>query len=329
MADRLKWQAPRVGYATVFDGGVKQLGSHDLVAAVPSLVTQELGKLIAGAQERNGSWADGRFEDHRKDEGDWGLDIMLVDAEGRLQAGPWSSFDMFNNHGGFVAVNDEHASDLKIEAVANLSAATERFLIPLAPKKDTTLIWHISHAHAVLPAIREILGTGEIPIETYPFQVDLTTFDPSKVNDSMRRFGTAHSVQMTRLPYEKAQQGGKFAEKGVWTGQVGFWESERFGGYAPRVRFNGNRRRKTTFVSGMSRAQVLNSGGRPMEENHDDVTVLRTADSRLAGLVKPDQAKGMFIPFALDTIMSNQPDVPVVLKYRTYTPWTGNFPKHG
>lgn len=268
----------------------------------------ELRRIFIETQHKNADWAEARFRVLRQGEGNHFLDGMVVDEEGRITVDkgdrvmvePWSSYKSY-----------AHGKNLPptLEQMRQLITQEGYLLFPMTPAKDSMLFWQHDNQQAVL-SLLVAEGFGQVEAQAYP--IDYQAAPQMK--------------DMLMMAYiRKGKVGiGKFASGGMVLGQVGFWESTEHGlsegrGYISRVRIDRSKLSDTIFISPLEKRRVVISGGLPMDENHG-IEVLR---------MDPVMAQRDLIAAAFLTFSESYPNLPLVLRFNTYKPWIGEYPRHG
>lgn len=290
---------PRVDLGDVLQ---KAKGTNQLID--PGKLTQELLRVFGDVQNANGEWVEGKFQTLRTIPGAWSLDGMLVDTEGRIRIGPWSTYQMYLKN---------EVPDLSLPSIFAEMQKRDRLLIPLIPLRNSTIFWLEEKPDQVPASIQEHLPDDPLEVTHYT--------DFSSTDFGFRRIADLRKVNMARIRSGKAGDG-KFAQRGIVRGRLGFWENTTPEGlsYSPRVFIDKSIIfPKQTYISSKPETVVLLTGGKPMNENHPNVQVLRT-DPNLTGQ--------SFIVAALIAFSRAYEGIPFILQYDTYRPWAGHFPHH-
>lgn len=259
--------------------------------------------VFAQTQNANQRWIEGRFRTLRKELGHWSYDGIMVNRDGRIILGPWSTYLMYLHN---------QPVDLTMDSLQSLAIETKDLTIPLVPQKDSTLFWLLEHEDPILSALRNY-SQDEIEIEDYP---DMQPREIGFAASARRR-----KVRMTRVGRGKIGNR-RFAEEGVVRGTLGFWQNSTAEGsvYIPRVQIEQSTGiEKTTFISPITEGALLIRGRLPMNERHPNVHMIRT---------DPQIAQHDFIVAALSTFAENFRGK-FVFRYDTYRPWAGFLPHHG
>ena len=270
----------------------------------PNRLEGEFRKLFAQVQHVNGEWAENRFRTLRAGTQDWSLDGMLVNGDGRIVFGPWSTYGMYLAN---------QVTDLTTTALLSGMQKRGELLIPLTPQRDSANFWLEENEEQVVSAFQEHLP-APLEIEHYG--------DFSSTDFGFRRVADLRRIRMARIQSRKVGDG-KLAQRDVVRGRIGFWENTSLEGstYTPRVFIERSRIfPQQIYISPMSEAAVLLKGGTPMDENHSNLQILRT---------DPHLAKQNFIVAALIAFSNTYKEMPFVLRFDTYRPWVGSYPQHG
>ncbi|MDP3973816.1 MAG: hypothetical protein Q8P92_03205 [Candidatus Daviesbacteria bacterium] len=260
----------------------------------------ELKEIFIQTQQVNQDWAEGRFRVLREGEGKQLLDGMVVDEEGRAVIRPWSSFADYTRGDDLPPTLGE---------MRNLITAQGRLLFPVTPSRDSFLFWLYSDQASVLQLlVEERLDQG---LETKPYAIE-----PS-IAQAMPDMVMTVSIKRGKVGI------GKFAQKGMVLGIVGFWEHTHSDlsegrGYIGKVRVEASKLTEHIELSPLEKREVILSGGLPMDEKHN-VTVLR---------MDPQIARRDLIAAAFQKF-TGESKHPLVLRFNAYRPWLGEFPKHG
>jgi len=269
----------------------------------PGKLNKALLRVFGDVQNANGEWAEGRFKTLRAIPGAWSLDGMLVDTNGRLTA-TWSTYQMYLRN---------EVPDLSLPSIFAEMQKSDRLLIPLIPLRDSTIFWLEERPDQVPAAIQEHVPDNPLEVTHYT--------DFSSTDFGFRRIADLRRVNMARIRSGKVGDG-KFAQRGIVRGRLGFWANTTPDGlsYSPRVFIEKSKiLPKQTYISSKPEAVVLLEGGKPMNENHPNVRVLRT---------DPKLTEQSFIVAALIVFSRAYEGIPFVLQYDTYEPWSGHFPHH-
>lgn len=231
------------------------------------------------------------------------IDGILVHSEGRIVLGPWSTYQMY-------CAND--VTDLSITSLLAEMHKKSELLFPLTPQRDSVNFWLDENEEQVLAAIQTHLPSP-LEIEDYG--------EFSSTDFGFRRMADLKKIRMARLERGKVGDG-KFAQMGVVRGRLGFWADTAAQGttYTPRVFIERSRIfPQQTYISPTPEADVLIAGGIPMNENHPHLQVLRT---------NPNLAKQDFIIASLAAFSNTFRGTPFVLRFDSYRPWAGYYPRH-
>lgn len=289
---------PRVDLGDVLQ---KAKGTDQLLD--PGKLNKELLMVFGNVQNANGEWIERRFQTLRTIQGAWSLDGMLVDTDGRLTA-TWSTYQMYLRN---------EVPDLSLPSILAEMQKRDRLLIPLIPLRNSALFWLEEKPDPVPASIQEHLPGDPLEVTHYT--------DFSSTDFGFRRIADLRRVNMARIRSGKVGDG-KFAQRGIVRGRLGFWENTTSQGlsYSPRVFIEKSKiLPKQTYISSKPETVVLLEGGKPMNENHPNVQVLRTA---------PNLTGQSFIVAALIAFSRAYEGIPFVLQYDTYEPWAGHFPRH-
>lgn len=280
---------------------------------------QDLLVQIREIQNHNRGWIQGRFDALRRSSGVWTIDQALIRAEdGRFVSEPWSSIAFYGQGKGSLSYG-QTTVDLSVGSLLRLSHELGQTVIPIVPPADTTILWHMSQANEILPAMQRI-NKQPLPIETYGFRLDPKELGTSANDPDFSLFTVPGSIQMTRVPSGRIGVDA-MASRGIALGRLGFWQSDRYGGYFLRVMTEKSAvNNQLTIVSPFDLAEVIKQGGIPMAENHPNVRTLRVPDSRLG--------KTDFFAAAFDLMLNRGPEIPFAMRYIVPRPWEGKAPKH-
>ena len=264
---------------------------------------EDFHRIFIETQKANASWIESRFKVVREEFGEWSIDGMMVDPNGRLVAGPWSTYNVYSSGKEFA---------LSMEDIVEAAQKNNTMLYPLTPFRDSTLFWFYHQGEeAIRWVVNEAIGE-RLEVDNYPIDPGIASEMPDM-------------IRMARIPRGKIGKG-KLAKAGMASGRLGFWENISAniywaGKYIPRVYADksGVLDRQIT-ISPLREGKVIASGGLPMDEKHPNLEVIRT---------DPDLAGNDFIAAALVAFAQAQPNLPFVLSYNTYRPWFGEVPRHG
>lgn len=310
MAKGERFVAPDITYQQVYQ---RILTKNPLPAAgaefweVGQTLTQaaiqlevKLKEIFIQTQIVNSGWAEDRFKDLQEGKGNQLSDGMVVDKEGRVVIRPWSSF-----------IDYTRGNDLPptLGEMRKLITEQGRLLFPITPARDSFLFWLYRDQPSVLQLLSdERLDQG---LEAKPYETDLSA-------------AKAVPDQIMIANIRRGKVGvGKFAERGMVLGIVGFWEHTHSDlsegrGYIGKVRVEGSKLTTHIELSPLERKRVILSGGLPMDEKHA-VTVLR---------MDPQFARRELIAAAFQRF-TQESSLPLVLRFNAYRPWLGEFPQHG
>lgn len=270
----------------------------------PQGLDREFRRLFAQVQEANGQWAESRLRTLRAGTHDWSLDGMLVNKEGRIALGPWSTYGMYLAN---------KVPDLTLITLLSEMQRLEELLFPITPQRDSANFWLEEHEEQIIAAFQEHLPTS-LEVEYYG--------DYSSTNFGFRRMADLRRIKMGKIVSGKVGDG-KLAQRDVVRGRVGFWENSTPEGptYTPRVYIEKSRIfPKQTYISSLSESAVLVKGGIPINERYSNLHVLR---------IEPHLVEQNFIIAALITFSNAYKGTPFVLRFDTYKPWVGLYPHHG
>lgn len=276
-------------------GRTKHLGDQEF--------EPELRKALEWMQKQNGTWAERQLDTIREAVGDWSVDGLLANQEGRLkvdEAGSytWSSFRAYMSGNGLP---------FDVEKLIKLRDQDGQWYFPLTARRDSILIW-LADFDSQVTAILDNELKGDVKVEDFPIVPQVAPEMPSMLRSA-------------RIVRNKVGSG-KFASGNVLLGSVGFWQrTERTPlGYIPRVEFpKSSLLPKSLYVSGLSEGMVVLTGGLTMDQKHDvDVVRVDTA------IAKQD-----FIAAAAKAAQGSFGGQPFVLRYNPYRPWFGEVPTHG
>ena len=270
----------------------------------PQSLEREFRKLFAQVQRVNGKWVESRFKVLRTETHDWSLDGMLVNKQGRIILGPWSTYNMYITN---------KVTDLSMTRLLSEMHRRGELLFPLPPRSDSANFWLEEHEDVVVTAFQDYLP-NTLDIELYG--------EFSSTDFGFRRVADLRRVRMARI--ESGTVGdGKLAQRDVVRGRVGFWENSSSEGskYTSRVFIERSRIfPQQMYISSIPESEILVKGGIPMNESHPNLRILRT---------DPNLAKQNFIIAALIAFSTAFNGTPFVLRFDTYKPWVGSYPHHG
>lgn len=251
-----------------------------------------LKSTIQQFQKDNGPWAEERINILRREFGDWSLDGVLVDGEGRIVSKPWSTFWWY--------IKGQRPPNL--ETLFDLMKRNGGWFLPVVPQRDSALFWLYDQEELVRQVLERQLGQ-KVEAENYPISSQVAPQMPDM-------------IRMTRV--QRQQIGpAKLAQAEIVLGKLGFWHSplarDRF---LWRVDVDSRVLGRHVMVSPLRREFVIVRGGLPMEEKHE-VDVLRT-DSQIASLD---------FPAAVFKVFAENFDRPLILRFNTLRPWLGEEPK--
>ncbi len=265
--------------------------------------TSQLRSSLEWMQKQNGTWAEKQLDTIRETVGDWSIDGLLANQEGRLKVDEsgsytWSSFRAYMSGNGLP---------FDIEQLLRLRDQDGQWYFPLTARRDSFLIW-LADFDREVTAILDNELKGDAKVEDFPITPQVAPEMPSMLRSA-------------RIVRNKVGSG-KFASGDVLLGTVGFWQrTERAPlGYIPRVEFfKSSLLPKSLYVSGLPEGMVIMTGGLTMDQKHDvDVVRVDTA------IAKQD-----FIAAAAKAAQESFGGQPFVLRYNSYRPWFGEVPTHG
>ena len=224
-------------------GRTKHLGDQEF--------EPELRKALEWMQKQNGTWAERQLDTIRETVGDWSVDGLLANKEGRLkvdEAGSytWSSFRAYMSGNGLP---------FDIERLIKLRDQDGQWYFPLTARRDSILIW-LADFDSQVTAILDNELKGDAKIEDFPIIPQGAPEMPSMLRSA-------------RIVRNKVGSG-KFASGNVLLGNVGFWQrTERTPlDYIPRVEFpKSSLLLKSLYVSGLPEGLVVMTGGLTMDQS--------------------------------------------------------------
>lgn len=261
---------------------------------------QEIRKIVKDAQRANTDWVTGRFEELHKTPQYRFVDTLLVREDARVATG-WSSF---NGYLGFPKISLPPSTGELLDIVLE----REMLLYPLISKKSNWIFCQSKHLSTVLDIV------GKEDSEFFPYSEDgeytITYVTDDKLGPS------------------------KVRKAGLVLGNLGFWgisekyldfdhgNPDKIIAYKPRVYMGHNRHpaAKFVYITPNIRSIAIATGHLPMDERIED-TIRVEMDSE-----EPDIIRSIFSGYQKRDEVNG---VPLVLKYRQYTPWTGFYPEHG
>src|SRR3989338_1800434 len=143
--------------------------------------------------------------------------FLMVDPNGRLVAGPWSTYNVYSSGKEFA---------LSMEDIVEAAQKNNTMLYPLTPFRDSTLFWFYHQGEeAIRWVVNEAIGE-RLEVDNYPIDPGIASEMPDM-------------IRMARIPRGKIGKG-KLAKIGMASGRLGFWENISAniywaGKYIPRV----------------------------------------------------------------------------------------------
>ncbi len=242
------------------------------------------------AEKHNGPWVDAQLVQARRERRDPLIDVLAVTENG----------EALNSYSTYTVFKYNCEPSLTEADMVNASRARREFVMFVTGQRDTALIWHAAWDTQVSEVLKS--GYGDINIEDYP------------LNGGSSEIRVAHvkGGVMGR---------GKFFQKGIIYGQMGFWANRDLcmGEHGSHINIQMVHLDKTrllpidTYISPLDYEEVINRGGTPIEFKRGNVV-----------RVVPEKTGGDFIVGAASAT-ADFPH-PVVLRYTTMRPWKGEVP---
>lgn len=260
---------------------------------------QELRRVVEEAQKVNMDWVTGRFEELHKDPDYRPVDTLLVREDGRIATG-WSSFMSYLQY-------PKRRLPPNIGELLDMVVEREILLYPLVSRRS---IWMFCRSEN-FPSVLDIVN-GDI--EHFPY-------DPTGEY-------TLGYIPDGKLTPSKAKG------VGLVVGDLGFWaisemyididhgDPDKVIDYKPRVYMGRNRHPAATFVyiTPNLRSKTIATGHLPMDERLEDSIRVEMDPA------EPDVIRSIFSGYQKRDEVNG---IPLVLRHRRYTPWTGFYPQHG
>ena len=265
--------------------------------------TPQLRSSLEWMQKQNGTWAERQLETIRKAIGDWSMDGLLVNQEGRLKVDDSGSYAWSS----YAAYMCDAPLPFDLDYLIKLRDQEGEWYFPLNARRDSIMVWFADFEDQVRQVLDDQLK-GDVQTEDFAIRPPVAAEMPSM-------------LRAARIVRNKLGAG-KFASEGILLGGIGFWQrTERVPlGYIPRVQFQkSSALPKSLYISGLPESVIVLTGGLTMDEKYD-VDVTR---------VDPAIAKQDFIAAAAKAAQESFGGQPFVLRYNPYRPWFGEVPTHG
>lgn len=264
---------------------------------------QELRRIVKQAQQENLGWATERLAELHKEPQFRFIDTMLVREDGRVLVNDGMSalYASLLSYAGYPKTQPPP----NIGELLDMVLKKGILLYPLMARHSFWLFCRSQH----LPTVLDIV---EGNAEFFPY-------------DEAAEF-TFGFVPESVVPSETKKKGIALGDLGLWAISEKYVDEDkgsqdRIVSYKPRVYIRGDRHPAGRFIyiTPNRKAATIASGHIPMDE--------RTATIRVEfDYSQPDLVRSIFRGYEQDGSVNS---VPLVLRHRPYTPWTGFFPKHG
>ena len=257
---------------------------------------QELRRFAAEAQGTNVSWATERLEILHHDPQYRLVDTILVGDDGRV-GGMWSSFLSYLNY-------PKTQPPPKIDELLRMVMEKGTLLYPLISRRFEWVFCRDKQ----LPFVRDATG-GDA--EFFPYGDDGSGFTVAFTPDRM-------------LTPARAKSGS------IALGDLGLWaigenyvmeqgDPDKTVDYEPRVYMtHGRHPSGSIYITPFLKSRTIAAGHLPMDERTGTIRVEMDTTEQ-------DIIKRIFGGYEKDNRVNG---VPLVLRHRPYTPWTGFYPKH-
>lgn len=265
--------------------------------------TPQLRSSLEWMQKQNGEWSERHLGTVRRATGDWSMDGLLVNREGRLKVDKQGSYAWSS----YKAYMSDSPLPFDLDYLIKLRDQEGEWYFPLNGRRNSVMVWFADFEEQVMQVLDSQLK-GDVQTEDFAITPQVAHKMPSM-------------LRMARVVRNKIGSG-KFASGKVLLGSVGFWQrTERVPiGYIPRVQFQKSSiLPKSLYVSGLPESMVVLTGGLRMDDKYN-VDVAR---------VDTEIAKYDFIAAAAKAAQESFDGQPFVLRYNPYRPWFGEVPTHG